>query len=295
MRISIAPIPYFWDLETVRQFYKNVEQLPVDIVYLGETVCGKRRKVRLDDWLEIARGLENAGKEVVLSTLALLEADSELAGLQRITGNGRYAVEANDVAAIQLLQENVPFVIGPHINIYNDKALSFLHQLGASRWIIPIELQQDTLADILRKRPPQMETEIIGYGRLALAFSARCFSARACNLAKDDCGFECGRHDDGMLLETRDEQPLLVINGIQLQSAKAQNLINQVDDLDASGIDVFRIIPWQQEIETAVVLIRQVLDGLLAPDSTAEKLGLLQPYGQCNGYYHGREGMGWLV
>lgn len=295
MKISLAPVPYFWDLATVRQFYKNVEQLPVDIVYLGETVCSKRRKVRLQDWLEIAHDLEDAGKEVVLSTLALLEAESELAGLQLITGNGRYAVEANDIAAIQLLQKNAPIVIGPHINIYNDRALSFLCELGARRWVIPIELHQHTLADILARRPARMETEITGFGRLALAFSARCFSARACNLAKDDCGFECGRHPDGMLLETRDELPFLVINGIQLQSAKVQNLLNQVAELERCGIDVFRIVPWLEGMETAVTIIRQVLDRLMAADVAESKLAALQPYGQCNGYYYGQEGMEWLV
>ena len=295
MRISIGPIPYFWDLDTVRQFYKEVEQLPVDIVYLGETVCSKRRSANRQDWLEIAQGLADAGKEVVLSTLALMEAESELAGLKHIVDNGSYAVEANDIAAVQLLQGNSPFIIGPHINIYNDKSLSFLHDLGAKRWVIPVELQQQTVAGILDRRPPQLETEIIGFGRLALAFSARCFSARARNLAKDDCGFECSNHTDGMLLETRDEQPFLVINGIQLQSAKAQNLISHVSELENAGIDVFRIIPWLEGIETAVDIIRQALDRKLAADIAMQRLEKLQPYGQCNGYYNGREGMSWSI
>jgi len=295
MRISLAPVPYFWDLTTIRKFYKNVEQLPVDIVYLGETVCGKRREVRLHDWLEIAQELEASGKEVVLSTLALLESESELAALQHITANGRYTVEANDIAAIQLLQECGNFVIGPHINIYNDRALSMLHTLGAQRWVVPVELKQQTLAEILGNKPPQLETEIIGFGRLALAFSARCFTARANNFAKDDCGFACGKHGDGMLLETRDEQPFLIINGIQLQSARAQNLIQQATELEYAGIDVFRIVPWLDGIENAVVIIRQVLDRLLDADTGLERLDALLPYGQCNGYYHGQEGMGWLT
>ena len=293
MRISLAPIPYFWDPYTVRQFYKKVEQLPVDIVYLGETVCSKRRSINRQDWLEIAQGLEDAGKEVVLSTLALMEAESELAGLKHIADNGKYAVEANDIAAIQLLQGNTPFIVGPHVNIYNDKSLSFLHGLGAKRWVIPVELQQQTQTEILDRRPEQLETEIIGFGRLALAFSARCFSARACNLAKDDCGFECSKHADGMLLATRDNQPFLVINGIQLQSAKAQNLINHITELENAGIDVFRIIPWLEGIETAIEIIRQALDRNMEADSASERLAKLQPYGQCNGYYRGQEGMGW--
>ncbi len=293
MKISIAPIPYFWDKENVLQFYKTVEQLPVDIVYLGETVCSKRRQLRLEDWLEIARQLSASGKEVVLSTLALIEAESELSSLKHITGNAHYAVEANDMAAIHMLSENGAFVIGPHINVYNDKTLSHLHELGAKRWVIPFELAQQTLTEVLSNKPPQLETEIIGFGRLALAFSARCFSARAHNLAKDECDFVCNKYDDGLLLETQDKASFLVINGIQIQSAMAQNLIDHHDELESSGIDIFRIIPQMNNIEATVELIRQTLDKVPTTTPASVLLGKYQAYGCCDGYYHGREGMEW--
>jgi collagenase-like PrtC family protease len=293
MRLSLAPIPYFWDLEKVRGFYDEIAGLPVDIVYLGETVCAKRRSVKLEDWLEIAGRLVNAGKEVVLSTLALLEAESELSSLQNITGNGRYPVEANDMAAVQLLAGAGPFVIGPHINIYNDRSLGLLHGLGARRWVVPVELRRYTLATILRSRPAGLELEITGYGRLALAHSARCFTARAHNLAKDECGFACASHADGLLLETQAEQPFLVINGIQIQSAQSQNLIGHIRELEIAGVDIFRLVPRQQDIGLTINLLRQVLDQTLAPEQAVEKLGELQPYGHCDGYFHGQDGMGW--
>jgi collagenase-like PrtC family protease len=44
-----------------------------------------------------------------------------------------------------------------------------------------------------------METELFGYGRLPLAFSARCFTARHYNLQKDDCQFRCLDHPDGLV------------------------------------------------------------------------------------------------
>ena len=53
-RLSIGPILYHWSREAVFSFYDSIAQAPVDIVYLGETVCSKRRVVRPDDWLEIA-------------------------------------------------------------------------------------------------------------------------------------------------------------------------------------------------------------------------------------------------
>ena len=102
MKISIGPIQYFWAKEKVLDFYHEVSQSRADIVYLGETVCPKRRELRLDDWLQIGDMLVTAGKEVVLSTLTLIEAESELGLLKRITANGKYMVEANDMAAVQL-------------------------------------------------------------------------------------------------------------------------------------------------------------------------------------------------
>jgi hypothetical protein len=49
-------------------------------------------------------------------------------------------------------------------------------------------------------RPAGMETEVFAYGRLPLAFSARCFTARHFNLQKDDCQFKCIEFPDGLLI-----------------------------------------------------------------------------------------------
>ena len=178
LRISLGPLLYYWPRDKVLAFYEDVATWPVDSVYLGETVCSKRFELRMADWLEIARRLADRGKQVVLSTCELIESESDLRTLRKITGNGEFLVEANDLGAVHLLAGKAPFVAGPYLNIYSRMSLEFFRGLGATRWVMPIELSQAGLREVLRDAELNMETEVFSYGRLPLAVSARCFTAR---------------------------------------------------------------------------------------------------------------------
>jgi len=293
MKLALGPIPYFWPHDRVSAFYERVADWPVDIVYVGETVCPKRRDLKLEDWLALAERLTAAGKEVVLSTLVLLEAGSELGALERICANGRYCVEANDMAAVQLLSGHGPFVAGPHINAYNGETLALLAECGARRWVLPVELSGATLAALQAQRPTGMETEVLAFGRLPLAFSARCFTARAQNLPKDQCDFRCADYPGGVPMKTQEGQMLFTMNGVQLLSAAPCNLLGAVSTLEGLGVDVLRIAPEPDGTEEAVSTFRAVLGGYLDPAAAQEVLAPFAPTGWCNGYWHGAEGMAW--
>lgn len=294
MKLSLGPLAYYWPRETLLAFYEEVARSAVDIVYLGETVCSKRRALRTVEWLELAERLHGAGKEVVISTLALLEAESEHKTLQRLCDNGRFMVEANDIAAVQLLSGKTGFCAGPNINIYNGGTLAFLAGVGLKRWVLAAELSRDTLRDLQRGLPPGIETEVIVFGRLPLAYSARCFTARSYNLPKDDCQYRCIDHPDGRLLSTMEDEPFLMINGIQLQSAQHVNLVAGMEELKACEVDILRIYPQPQHTMEIVRIFHDCLSG--AHDARQAQLRLEQyaPFGTCDGYWHSRPGMEYM-
>ncbi|HFD79209.1 MAG TPA: U32 family peptidase [Gammaproteobacteria bacterium] len=291
MRLALGPVLYYWEREQLLDFYQRMARTEVDIVYLGETVCAKRRALRSEEWLELAHRLAASGKEVVLSTMTLIEAGSELGALRSLCANEAFPVEANDIGAVRLLAGRRPFVTGPAVNIYNARTLDVLARQGLKRWVLPVELSRDTLADMQRQRPQGVETEVFAWGRLPLAWSARCFTARAHNLPKDDCQFRCLDYPDGLRLSTREGQPFLTLNGIQTQSARHCNLIAETGELAGLGVEVLRISPQSRHTETVIDLFRQCLDGRLDAAEADAALQTLTTDGSCNGYWHGSAGM----
>lgn len=291
MKLALGPILYYWTRERVLEFYAAAAAAPLDIVYLGEVVCSRRHELRLADWIEIAQRLAAAGKEVVLSTQALIESESDLRTLRKMAANGEFMVEANDMGAVHLLADKAPFVAGLHLNVYNPQTLALLAQLGATRWVLPVELSRDSLRELQQHRPAGMATEVFGYGRLPLAFSARCFTARRYNLSKDSCEFRCIDHPDGMPLLTREGQPFLAFNGIQTQSARRFNLIHEIEALTQLGVDVLRISPQSANTFDIAELFRQCLDGSTSADLAVRQLESVMPDGACNGYWHGQPGL----
>jgi len=290
MKIAVGAVLYYWPREALLDFYARIAASAADVVYVGEAVCSRRHVLRLDDWLALARDLAAAGKEVVLSTQALIESESDLRTMRRIATNGEFAVEANEMGAVRVLHGCAQFVAGPHLNVYNGETLAWLAELGARRWVLPVELSRAALAGLQRSRPEGVETEVFAWGKLPLAFSARCFTARHYDLPKDDCRFRCLEHPDGLALETRDGRPFLTLNGIQTQSAQVYDLAPALGELRELGVDVVRLSPQSAGTEEVIGLFRAAIDGAAGRTEVARALAALAPM-RCNGYWHGVAGI----
>ncbi len=301
LALTIGPVLYHWPRDTLTAFYADIAESAADTVVLGETVCARRREYKLPDWLALGRELAAAGKEVVLATQALIETEADLRLLERQAAQRDFAVEAGDVSALQTMQGRVSLVLGPHLNIYSREALREYARLGAMRWVAPVELPLDAVALVNPARDPvcapdgnPLATEVWAFGRMPLAFSARCFTARHHRVAKDDCGFRCLADPDGMLLASTEGQPFLVLNGTQTQSAAVQNLIGERAALRAAGVARLRLSPCARGFGQVVADFDAVMN---AGSNAAERLeawgaiGVPAPFS--NGFARREAGMAW--
>jgi len=219
----------------------------------------------------------------------LIESEADLRALRRFCTNGRFLVEANDMAAVQLLQGG-PFVAGATLNIYNERSLRILAERGLRRWVMPLELSGATLKQLQAGRPAGIETEVFGFGRLPLATSARCFTARRHNATKEQCEGRCQDDPDGLLVRAQDGPELLVINGVQVQSAHTFNALPMLGELIAAGVELLRISPQFHDTFEVVRVFDLCRRGEMEPDAGRHILESLMPVGPCDGYWWGEAG-----
>ena len=288
MKYSLGPLLYFWPKNDVEAFYQQAKISNIDIIYLGESVCSKRRELKPAQWLDIAKDIADSGKQVVLSTMALLEAPSEVNIMKKYIDNGDFIIEANDVSAIQLASEaKIPFVVGPAVNCYNAQTLNLFLKQGMTRWCMPVELSREWLNNTLIECEKlgirnKFETEVFSYGYLPLAYSARCFTARAENRAKDDCETCCIKYPQGITVNSQENQKVFTLNGIQTQSGYCYNLINDLKGM-ADIVDVVRLSPLGLDTLSLV-------DDFRANEQSITRHQLEDSH-QCNGYWHSLAGL----
>ncbi|OCG23499.1 U32 family peptidase [Gilliamella sp. HK2] len=288
MKYALGPVLYYWPKIKTETFYHAAKDSKADIIYMGETVCNKRREMKVPNWLELAKEIAKSGKQVVLSTLALLEAPSELKDLRQLVNNGDFLIEANDLAAINIAQEHkLPFVTGPAINCYNALTLKLLQKQGMVRWCMPVELSRDWLSNVLKQFEAlnierNFEVEVFSYGYLPLAYSARCFTARSEDKPKDKCETCCIKYPVGREVFSQEQQKVFVLNGIQTQSGYCYNLGNNLNEMKGL-VDIVRISPLGIETLDIVKQFKANEDGLNPLQIEYKR--------DCNGYWNGIAGL----
>ncbi len=293
-KLTLGPVLFNWSPEAWRDFYFGIaDEAPIDVVYVGEVVCWKRTPFFAQHLPAVVERLQAAGKEVVLSTLALIMNKREMASVRDAAqAAGDIPVEANDISACALLAGK-PHVVGPFVNVFNEGTAAYLVRRGAMRLCLPVELDARAIGLLPRATGAQIEVQV--FGRLPLAVSARCYHARSHGLTKDNCRYVCAEDPDGMDLETVDGEPFLAINGIQTMSYTYANLSAEIADLQAVGVSHFRLWPHSCDMIKVAETFRELLEGRIsATTSNARLKEITGNAAFSNGYYHGVEGAAYV-
>lgn len=243
MELTVGPNQFFWSAERWSEFYNDLIAAPVERVVLGELVCSKRLPFYQDRIPEAVAALQDAGKSVALTSLALVTLKRERKLTAELAEMG-VEVEINDLTALPHLPKNTGFSVGPLVNVYNEGTLAWLAERGAHRICLPPELPLASVEKLAAAGAKLGVTiEVWGHGRLPLAISGRCYHARLHGRTKDNCQFACEDDPDGLDVRTMDDQPFLAMNGVQTLSDSYASAVYHIEDLNKAGVSALRLSP----------------------------------------------------
>lgn len=287
--LALGPLLFHWSAGRIVDFYTRIaDEAPIERVYLGEVVCGKRAPLVSHALAEAAERLTAAGKEVVWSGLGLPATVRDRRAIAALAGTTDL-VEVNDVSG--LLDRAAPFVAGPLLNVYNEAAAKELADRGCVRLCANVELSLNAVRAIARACPG-LEIEIFAFGRVPLALSGRCYHARHHGLHKDACQFVCERDPDGLRLNTLEGRGFLAVNGVQTLSDGVQIADIEPAALAGAGVTALRLSPHTLYMPAVARAFRGFLDGEIGAAELRSGIEALGPPGPLiNGYLHGAAGM----
>lgn len=290
MELAIGPLLFNWPAERVEAFYARIaDEAPVETVYLGEVVCGKRQPLLQDALARAAERLEAAGKTVIWSTLALPSTARERRLAAELSADPDHLIEAGDMSAVWS-RAPAPFVAGPLLNVYNAPAAAELVRMGCVRLCANVELPLTSIAEIAQACP-ELELELFAFGRLPLALSSRCAQARMEGLHRDACRYVCDQHPDGMDVTTIEGQEFLAVNGLQTLSHGCQLVDVEIQRLREVGVSVLRLSPHSLDMVAVCKLFQEFTAGRLTSWELAQGIEPLGPPGPLvSGYLHGAAG-----
>lgn len=294
MQLTLGPVLYNWKPELWRDFYFRIaDEAPVDTVVVGEVVCSKRSPFLDPHIPAVVERLAAAGKTVLMGSLTLMSLPRERKAMLELAADDTFTMEVNDLTCLGMLGGK-PHAIGPFVNIYNEATATYFASRGATRICLPPELPLSAIRAIAQAQP-DVTFEVFSFGRVPLAISARCYHARLNKLSKDNCKFVCDQDPDGLAVTTLDDEPFLAMNGVQTLSYTSASLLGDVDKLRDAGVGAMRLSPQQCDMVAVAKLFRDVVDGKVAGNEGTEKLSVIYPLKQSNGFLYAKPGSAFVT
>ncbi|SNX73848.1 collagenase-like PrtC family protease [Cereibacter ovatus] len=296
MDLTIGPNLFFWEASQVRDFYAKIaDESPAARVVVGEVVCSKRLPFWQGEIPVAVDRLKAAGKEVWISSLALVTLKRERQLTEELIDAGA-GIEIADLTALAYIPAGVPFSVSPLINVYNIGTLDWLASRGAARICLPNELPMESIAKLARAGKERgVAVEVWGFGRQPLAISGRCYHARLHDRIKDSCQFICNADPDGREVDTLDGEQFLAVNGVQTLSCATSFAGREIPALLKADVASLRLSPHTGDM----VALTRAFDAALKAGACTDELEAaaraVAPGGQlANGYLHARAGAEWV-
>ena len=277
--LTLGPLLFNWPADVFADFYARIaDEAPVDRVVIGENICSKRTHLYADAMVSAFERLQRGGKQVVLSSLAMVTLERERRAARKLFDQISLEIEIDDLTLMNWVQPETPFSIGPLVNVYNEATLTFLAGKGARRFCLPPELPIASIGTLARAAAKAgAGVELFAYGRIPLAISGRCYHARIHGLSKDSCQFICEQDADGLSVRTVDGADFLAINGVQTLSHKYCNLIGDLDLLATAGVTSLRLSPHSGDFVAVTRAFAEVASGTLSPKQGLARLQQVAP------------------
>jgi collagenase-like PrtC family protease len=272
--LTVGPLLFNWTADDFSDFYARIaDEAPVDRVMIGESVCSKRAPFYADRIPAAIERLQRGGKQVVLSSLAMVTLEREKRAARELFEQASLEVEIDDLTLMNWAKSETAFSIGPLVNVYNEATLAYLARQGAKRFCLPPELPFASVEVLAAAAAASgAEVELWAYGRIPLAISGRCYHARVRGLTKDSCQFVCAQDADGLAVRTLDGADFLAVNGVQTLSHKYCNLIGDLDQLAKAGVASLRLSPHTGDFIGVTRTFAEVASGALSAHEGLERL-----------------------
>ena len=244
MPIIIDSTPFHWDKPTTLAFYNQAAPLPADTFVLGDTLCAANSVLSWDEWQTIGDALQQAGKEVIYSSMAFHKAHMSVAKLHKLVTNGNTPLEIASNFMLLMRRDSraiSAFCTAREMDITNEYRCQQLMNSGAM--FIPIH----TSANIktVLKSIDKLSTytcvnfDVMVHGDLSLE------NLPECQFNPDDSGKDA--HE--MVCPAGKEVARWSAHQPQQQ---VFDLADHIDTLKQHRVSYFRIKPTQTDMQSVV-------------------------------------------
>ncbi len=249
-----------------------------DAVYAGTSSLSLRTRAEMEDndLVKTIQYAHSIGKKVytAINIYAWDESYEEIKKqaniLNELKVDGIIVADGGIVEILKKYAPDVPIHISTQANTVSYHSANFWYHNGAKRVILGREMNKKQIAELMEKKPQDLEVEIFVHGAICFGYSGRCFlsdflARRSANLG--DCAQSCRWAYNVYVEEVNKPGNLMPVEhdekGTYIFSSKDLCLIQEIPEIVQMGIDSLKIegrLKTEYYLASVVNAYRNALD-----------------------------------